>query len=156
MTWTITDALRARVGTSESKTTAVGPVLASVWTCLHGPGAFLNVETAPTTLVQLVAPRPGSAQFAWRFDPPAGVLTYDVTIYRWVQLGMGQQQQTSLVAEGVEVEEVHAALPGGRATVLRVEHDGDRMLAVISGIVLSSGSLPFAAASGFTKSYRCR
>lgn len=151
-----TDALNPAAGGIAQPTTAAGPVLAGVVTVLGGVGAVLNLETAPTTAAEFIRPRPGSQEIIWSFNTPATVVAFDVTFYRWVQGAMGQGRVSSLVVDAAYPEDRVTLAGGGFLRTVKRSHDGDRVMAVITAITLSSGSLPFSAAAGITKGYRCQ
>lgn len=151
-----TDALNPAAGNIAQPTTAAGPVLAGVYTILDGVGAVLNVESAPASVLEFVRPRPGSTEITWAFYVPAAVVSFDVTFYRWMQGATGQGRVTSLVLDAAVPEDRVSLAGGGFLRTVKRTHDGDRVMAVITAITLSSGSLPFSAGSGITKGYRCQ
>lgn len=152
-----TDALNPAAGGIAQPTTAAGPVLAGVFTILHGGvGTILDLEPAPTTRAEFIKPRPGSTEITWAFYVPATVVAFDVTFYRWMQGATGQGRVTSLALDAAVPEDRVSLAGGGFVRLERRRHDGDYVMAVITAITLSSGSLPFSAGSGITKGYRCQ
>lgn len=150
-----TDALNPRAGNVAQPTTPAGTVHAGVLTALGGVGAVLNVQSAPAVVDEFVRPRPGSREIIWCFFPPTAVVAFEVAFYRWLQVATGQARPTSLVLAAA-VEEERVTLAGGGFRMVKREHNGDFVIAIVTSITLSSGSLPFAAGEGITRAYRCQ